>query len=122
MYDAGGISLKPSDESHAQMKNDMTGAGAILSAVLALPALGCPSAVTAWLMCTDNMPSGMAMQLGDVLTTHGGTTVEVVNTDADTFTARRRCSGDSDFSVSPLHTTAAAAPSQLAEHIGLVFG
>ena len=83
MYDAGGISLKPSDESHAQMKNDMTGAGAILSAMLALPALGCPSAVTAWLMCTDNMPSGTAMQLGDVLTTHGGTTVEVVNTDAE---------------------------------------
>jgi len=83
MYDAGGISLKPSDESHAQMKNDMSGAGAILSAVLALPALGCPSAVTAWLMCTDNMPSGTAMQLGDVLTTHGGTTVEVVNTDAE---------------------------------------
>jgi hypothetical protein len=42
----------------------------------------------------------------------------VVSTDADTFTARRRCSSDSDFSVSPLHTTAAAAPSQLAEHRG----
>jgi leucyl aminopeptidase len=83
MYDAGGISLKPSDESHAQMKNDMTGAGAILAAMLALPALDCPSAVTAWLMCTDNMPSGTAMQLGDVLTTRGGTTVEVVNTDAE---------------------------------------
>jgi leucyl aminopeptidase len=82
-YDAGGISLKPSDESHAQMKNDMTGAGAILAAMLVLPALGCPAAVTAWLMCTDNMPSGTAMQLGDVLTTRGGTTVEVVNTDAE---------------------------------------
>ncbi|CNN09782.1 Uncharacterised protein [Mycobacterium tuberculosis] len=46
----------------------------------------------------------------------------VVSTEADTFTARRCCSSDSDFSVSPLHTTAAAAPSQLAEHIGRVFG
>ena len=82
-YDSGGISLKPSDESHAQMKNDMTGAGAILAAMLALPALGCPAKVTGWLMCTDNMPSGSAMQLGDVLTTRGGTTVEVVNTDAE---------------------------------------
>ncbi len=82
-YDAGGISLKPSDESHSQMKNDMTGAGAILAAMLALPALGCPARVTGWLMCTDNMPSGSAMQLGDVLTTRGGTTVEVLNSDAE---------------------------------------
>ena len=36
MYDSGGISLKPSDESHAQMKNDMTGAAAILGAMTAL--------------------------------------------------------------------------------------
>ncbi len=46
----------------------------------------------------------------------------VVNTDADTFTARRRCSADSVLRVSPLHTIAAAAPSQLAEHIGRVLG
>jgi leucyl aminopeptidase len=82
-YDSGGISLKPSDESHSQMKNDMTGAGAILAAMLALPGLDCPARVDAWLMCTDNMPSGTAMQLGDVLTMRGGTTVEVLNTDAE---------------------------------------
>jgi leucyl aminopeptidase len=35
------------------------------------------------MMCTDNMPSGTAMALGDVLTTRGGTTVEVINTDAE---------------------------------------
>ena len=34
-------------------------------------------------MCTDNMPSGTAMRLGDVLTIRGGTTVEVVNADAE---------------------------------------
>jgi leucyl aminopeptidase len=39
--------------------------------------------VTGYLMCTDNMPSGSAMQLGDVLTMRGGTTVEVLNTDAE---------------------------------------
>ena len=49
MYDSGGISLKPSDESHAQMKNDMTGAAAILGAMTALRALDCPTAVTAYL-------------------------------------------------------------------------
>jgi leucyl aminopeptidase len=83
MYDSGGISLKPSDESHAQMKNDMTGAAAILGAMTALRDLGCRTAVTAYLCCTDNMPSGSAMKLGDVLRMRDGTTVEVLNTDAE---------------------------------------
>jgi leucyl aminopeptidase len=83
MYDSGGIALKPGDEVHAQMKNDMSGAAAILAAMSALRDLGCPIAVTGYLMCTDNMPSGTAMALGDVITMRGGTTVEVVNTDAE---------------------------------------
>jgi leucyl aminopeptidase len=83
MYDSGGISLKPSDESHAQMKNDMTGAAAILGAMTALRDVGCPVAVTAYLCCTDNMPSGSAMKLGDVLRMRNGKTVEVLNTDAE---------------------------------------
>jgi leucyl aminopeptidase len=83
MYDSGGINLKPSDVSHSQMKNDMSGAGAILAAMTGLRELGCPVRVTALLMCTDNMPSGSAMQLGDVLTMRGGKTVEVMNTDAE---------------------------------------
>ncbi len=83
MYDSGGINLKPSDVSHSQMKNDMTGAGAILAAMSGLRDLGCRTAVTGYLMCTDNMPSGSAMQLGDVLTIRGGRTVEVLNTDAE---------------------------------------
>jgi len=83
MYDSGGISLKPSDESHAQMKNDMTGAAAILATMTALKALNCSAAVTAYLCCTDNMPSGTAMKLGDVLTMRNGKTVEVLNTDAE---------------------------------------
>ncbi|MFG1906257.1 leucyl aminopeptidase family protein [Kribbella sp. NPDC048928] len=83
MYDSGGISLKPSDESHAQMKNDMTGAAAVLAAMTALRGLGCTAAVTGYLMCTDNMPSGSALKLGDVLRMRNGTTVEVLNTDAE---------------------------------------
>ncbi|WP_217645310.1 leucyl aminopeptidase family protein [Nocardioides terrae] len=83
MYDSGGISLKPSDESHAQMKNDMTGAAAILGAMTALGALDVRCSVTAYLCCTDNMPSGSAMKLGDVLRMRNGTTVEVLNTDAE---------------------------------------
>ena len=83
MYDSGGISLKPSDESHLAMKMDMAGAAAVLGSMLALGDLGCPVEVTGYLMCTDNMPSGSAVKLGDVLTIHGGTTVEVKNTDAE---------------------------------------
>src|SRR5690606_23705716 len=83
MYDSGGISLKPGDLSHSQMKNDMTGAGNILAAMSVLAELGGSAQVTGYLMCTDNMPSGSAMQLGDVLTIRGGTTVEVLNTDAE---------------------------------------
>jgi leucyl aminopeptidase len=83
MYDSGGISLKPNDLVHATMKVDMSGAAAVLAAMSTLSALGCKAAVTGYLMCTDNMPSGSAMKLGDVLTIRGGTTVEVLNTDAE---------------------------------------
>ena len=83
MYDSGGISLKPSDESHAQMKNDMTGAAAVLASMTVLQELGCTTEVIGYLCCTDNMPSGTALKLGDVLTMRDGTTVEVLNTDAE---------------------------------------
>jgi leucyl aminopeptidase len=83
MYDSGGISLKPTDPMHAAMKMDMSGAAAVLSAMSALQALGCRTSVTGFLLCTDNMPSGSAMKLGDVLRIRGGTTVEIHNTDAE---------------------------------------
>src|SRR5690606_11179008 len=83
MYDSGGLAIKPGDAVHATMKNDMSGAGAILATVAALPALGCRTAVTAYLMCTDNVPSGTAMAMGDVLVVRGGKRVEVLNTDAE---------------------------------------
>lgn len=83
MYDSGGISLKPSDPMHLLMKMDMGGAAAVLGAFTALRDRGATARVTGWLMCTDNMPSGTAYKLGDVLTTRGGTTIEVKNTDAE---------------------------------------
>ncbi|MBV9326221.1 MAG: leucyl aminopeptidase [Chloroflexi bacterium] len=83
MYDSGGINIKPGDAMHLLMKHDMAGAGAILGAMSVLAALDCPTTVTGYLMCTDNMPSGSAMKMGDVLRMHGGKTVEVQNTDAE---------------------------------------
>jgi leucyl aminopeptidase len=83
MYDSGGISLKPSDGMHAKMKMDMSGAAAVLGAMSALGAAGCTTKVTGYLMCTDNMPSGSALKLGDVLTFRNGKTAEIHNTDAE---------------------------------------
>jgi len=83
MYDSGGISLKPSDPSHAVMKMDMSGAAAVLATMSTLASLNCKVQVTAYLMCTDNMPSGSALKLGDVLTMRNGKTVEIHNTDAE---------------------------------------
>lgn len=83
MYDSGGISLKPSDASHVSMKMDMSGAAAVLATMGALQALKVKSKVTAYLMCTDNLPSGSALKLGDVLTMRNGKTVEIHNTDAE---------------------------------------
>lgn len=83
MYDSGGISLKPSDPMHLLMKTDMGGTASILGAFTALRDLGVTTRVTAFLSCTDNVPSGGAYVLGDVLYIRGGKTVEVKNTDAE---------------------------------------
>lgn len=83
MYDSGGISLKPSDGMHVMMKMDMSGAAIVLATMTVLKALRVKTEVTAYLCCTDNMPSGSAMKLGDVLTMRNGKTVEIHNTDAE---------------------------------------
>jgi leucyl aminopeptidase len=83
MYDSGGISLKGHDVFHQNMKMDMSGAAAVLATMSVLKDLKVRTKVTAWLMCTDNMPSGSALKLGDVLTMRNGKTVEIHNTDAE---------------------------------------
>ncbi len=83
MYDSGGISLKPSDGMHVMMKMDMTGAAVVLATMALLPALKPKVKVIGYLCCTDNMPSGSALKLGDVLTIRNGKTVEIHNTDAE---------------------------------------
>ncbi len=83
MYDSGGINLKPAQGMQLFMKMDMAGAAAVLGAMSVLRDLDCPNTVTAFLMCTDNMPSGSATKMGDVLTHRNGKTVEIHNTDAE---------------------------------------
>jgi leucyl aminopeptidase len=81
-FDSGGLSLKPGT-SMVGMKMDMAGAAAVLSAIVALAELAVPIRVTGWLCLAENMPSGTAVRPNDVLRMHGGTTVEVLNTDAE---------------------------------------
>lgn len=82
MFDSGGVSLKPAG-GMGDMKMDMMGASAVFGAMLGLKELGVEAKVTGWLMCTDNMLSGTATKIGDVLTIRGGKTVEVKNSDAE---------------------------------------
>jgi leucyl aminopeptidase len=83
MYDSGGISLKPSDGMHVLMKMDMTGAAVVLATMSLLPVLRPRVKVVGFMCCTDNMPSGSALKLGDVLKIRNGKTVEIHNTDAE---------------------------------------
>jgi leucyl aminopeptidase len=82
MFDSGGLSIK-TNEGMLTMKMDMSGAAAVLGVMTALKALKCRAKVTGYLMCTDNMPSGSALKLGDVLTFRNGKTAEIQNTDAE---------------------------------------
>ena len=81
-FDSGGLSLKTSD-SMIGMKGDMAGAAAVLAAFTALDAVQPPVRVRGYLPLTDNMPGGDATRVGDVLRIRNGTTVEVLNTDAE---------------------------------------
>jgi leucyl aminopeptidase len=81
-YDSGGISLKPAGHNET-MKCDMSGAAAVLAAVVAAARLGLDVNVTGWLCLAENMPSGAATRPGDVLRMYSGKTVEVLNTDAE---------------------------------------
>jgi leucyl aminopeptidase len=81
-FDSGGLSLKP-PQSMMTMKDDMGGAAAVIAATLALSKLGVGVTVEAFVAATENMPSGTAIHPGDVLTARNGTTIEVLNTDAE---------------------------------------
>ncbi|MGH8904537.1 MAG: leucyl aminopeptidase [Egibacteraceae bacterium] len=81
-FDSGGLSLKPTNSMNT-MKSDMSGAAAVVAAMSVLPALGVTTKVTGLLALAENMPSGTAIRVSDVLTHRGGKTVEVMNTDAE---------------------------------------
>lgn len=81
-FDSGGLSLKP-PAGMVGMKYDMTGAVTALAVTVAAAKLALPVRITTWLCIAENMPSGAATRPNDVLRMRGGTTVEVLNTDAE---------------------------------------
>jgi leucyl aminopeptidase len=82
MFDSGGMNLKP-DDSMNNMKDDMSGGAAVAGVMLAIARAGLPVHVIGLVPATDNRPGDKAIVSGDVLRMHNGTTVEVINTDAE---------------------------------------
>jgi len=81
-FDSGGISLKPGAKM-SEMKFDMSGGAAVLEATGAIARLGLPVRVVSVIGATENLPSGHALKPGDILRAKTGTTIEIINTDAE---------------------------------------
>jgi leucyl aminopeptidase len=81
-FDSGGISLKPGAKM-AEMKFDMSGGAAVISALAAIARIGLPVRIVAVVGATENLPSGGAVKPGDIVTASNGKTIEVNNTDAE---------------------------------------
>jgi len=83
VFDTGGINLKPTPNSLATMKCDMAGAAAVIGSMVALAKSQLPLHVIGLVPATDNRVGNDAYLPGDVITMYDGTTVEVLNTDAE---------------------------------------
>lgn len=82
VYDTGGMNLKINEYMN-DMKSDMAGAAAVSASLYAIARLNMPVFVVGLLPATDNRTHGNALVNGDVINMHDGTTVEVINTDAE---------------------------------------
>jgi leucyl aminopeptidase len=81
-FDSGGISLKPA-EGMEKMKYDMAGGAAVLGVMKAVSESALPVNLIGVLPATENLPGGSAIKPGDIVRSIGGTTVEIINTDAE---------------------------------------
>nr|VTO99766.1 Cytosol aminopeptidase [Mycobacterium riyadhense] len=102
-FDTGGISIKPAASMH-HMTSDMGGAAAVIATLVLAARLELPIDVIATVPMAENMPSATAQRPGDVLTQYGGTTVEVLNTDAEgrlilADAIVRACEDDPDYLI-----------------------
>ena len=83
VYDTGGLSLKPTPNSMDLMKSDMGGSAAVVGAMAAIAKAKLSIHIIGLIPATDNRPSGNAYAPGDVINMYDGTSVEVLNTDAE---------------------------------------
>ncbi len=83
VYDTGGLSLKPTPNSMDLMKSDMAGSAAVIGTMYGISRAKLPLHIIALVPATDNRPGGNAYAPGDVIHMYDGTTVEVLNTDAE---------------------------------------
>jgi leucyl aminopeptidase len=83
VYDTGGLSLKPTPNSMDCMKSDMAGAACVVGAIYGAALNALPLHIIALIPATDNRPGLNAYAPGDIITMFDGTTVEVLNTDAE---------------------------------------
>ncbi len=81
-FDSGGISIKPS-KSMDEMKFDMCGAASVLGTLRACAGIKLRGDVVALIPATENLPGGRATKPGDIVKSHAGKTVEILNTDAE---------------------------------------
>ena len=81
-FDAGGLSLKPAYRMD-EMKSDMGGGAAVLTATAAIAELGLPVRILTVVPSCENMPGGHAFRPGDIVTSMSGKTIEISNTDAE---------------------------------------
>lgn len=82
-FDTGGLSLKPTPGSMDSMKSDMAGGAAVIGAIVAAASTRLPLHIIGLIPSTDNRPGEDAYTPNDVITHYDGTTVEVLNTDAE---------------------------------------
>jgi leucyl aminopeptidase len=81
-FDSGGLSIK-SWQNMNEMKGDMAGGAVVVGAVAAASRLRLPVEIVGLVPCVENMPDGVALRPGDIVTTYSGKTIEVISTDAE---------------------------------------
>lgn len=81
-FDSGGLNIKTADGMET-MKNDMGGSAAVFGAIKVAAELELPIHVVGLVPSAENMPSGRSYRPGDIITSLSGTTIEILNTDAE---------------------------------------
>jgi leucyl aminopeptidase len=81
-FDAGGISIKPS-QGMDEMKYDMCGGASVIAALATVAQLQLPLNVVGLIPASENLPSGSANKPGDIVKSMAGITIEILNTDAE---------------------------------------